>query len=153
MPIPLPLRAPQPKPLSPTDKRTSNRNCGNTSNSQANGSKKPASNRCIWHWIPPPAANQRKASHYTACTNATAQLIRLVQQGTAQETAIALNEDNAWQYLAVRTAQSGWANMPRQHRTLAAYWRTARRTQPPRHQPNQPARLWRRRHRVWRAAN
>ncbi len=42
---------------------------------------------------------------------ATAQLIRLVQQGTAQETAIALNEDNAWQYLAVRTAQSGWANI------------------------------------------
>lgn len=38
-------------------------------------------------------------------------LVRVAQMGAPIENALAVNEDNAWQYLAVRTAQSGWANI------------------------------------------
>ncbi|MDK4679202.1 hypothetical protein QDY71_04615 [Kingella negevensis] len=39
------------------------------------------------------------------------QLIRLAQTGKPIETLIPVNEDNAWQYLAARTVNSGWANI------------------------------------------
>ena len=38
-------------------------------------------------------------------------LIRLIQHGAPVEDSIALNEDNYWQHLAARTAQSGWAQI------------------------------------------
>ena len=38
-------------------------------------------------------------------------LIRLIQHGAPVEENIALNEDNYWQHLAARSAQSGWAQI------------------------------------------
>lgn len=38
-------------------------------------------------------------------------LLRIAQRGKPVENALSVNEDNAWRYLAVRTAQSGWANI------------------------------------------
>lgn len=40
-----------------------------------------------------------------------AQLIRLAHMGAATENLLPVGEENAWHYLAVRTAQSGWANI------------------------------------------
>ena len=40
-----------------------------------------------------------------------AQLIRLAHMGAATENLLPVSEENAWHYLAVRTAQSGWANI------------------------------------------
>ena len=38
-------------------------------------------------------------------------LVRVAQMGVPIENALAVDDDNAWHYLAVRTAQSGWANI------------------------------------------
>lgn len=38
-------------------------------------------------------------------------LLRVVQMGAAIESHLPMNDEAAWQYLAVRTAQSGWANI------------------------------------------
>ncbi len=38
-------------------------------------------------------------------------LVRVAQMGVPIENALAIDDDNAWHYLAVRTAQSGWANI------------------------------------------
>lgn len=40
-----------------------------------------------------------------------AQLVRLAHMGAATENLLPVSEENAWHYLAVRTAQSGWANI------------------------------------------
>lgn len=39
------------------------------------------------------------------------ELVRVAQIGTPIENRIRVNDDTAWQYLAVRTAHSGWANI------------------------------------------
>ena len=38
-------------------------------------------------------------------------LVRVAQMGQAIENALTVNEEQAWQYLAVRSAHSGWANI------------------------------------------
>lgn len=40
-----------------------------------------------------------------------AKLVRLAQLGEPVESELCVNDDNAWQYLAARTANSGWANI------------------------------------------
>lgn len=52
----------------------------------------------LYAWLPAPEGE-------------TGELVRLVQQGIPVETVLQVNEEQAWQYLPVRTARSGWANI------------------------------------------